>query len=394
MWEGVDGPITANAPRSVPGALESVSSDGTDPRTVIVTPADDSSVDYVVVRGREPRLGEERVLPEPQARAAVDRAVAELAAGQGGDQLHTLLDYGIQYVLYPRPELGGPADATMVDILDGTPGLGRQSLSDHYGLWRIVEDTGALRTVSEDGLEAEALQVEGSADQLTAEVGEGRTGRRLALAEPADGSWRATLDGTELTEVSTENGTQAWALPVHGGELRVWHTDLVHTAWVVTQGILLLVVVVLAAPGVRTEEERKLIESTPMPHPQRPSRGPLARSGRSTRGSSRRGRAADTGAVEVVAAPDAESAGGPAEEPSEAGGEPDTGPTTTGSIPVVRGKRRGTRGTRRAGARRAKGIVPEASVEGGGGRRVGKRRARPSRERDASKGIDDNEREE
>src|SRR5690606_529433 len=32
MWEGVDGPITANAPRSVPGALESVSSDGTRPR--------------------------------------------------------------------------------------------------------------------------------------------------------------------------------------------------------------------------------------------------------------------------------------------------------------------------------------------------------------------------
>ncbi|GAA1083098.1 glycosyltransferase family 2 protein [Nocardiopsis metallicus] len=382
MWEGVDGPITANAPRAVPGALESVSSDGTDPRTVIVTPADDGSVDYVVVRGREPRLGEERVLPEPQARAAVDLAVAELAAGQGGDQLHTLIDYGIQYVLYPRPERGGPADATLVDTLDGTPGLGRQSLSDHYGLWRVVETTGALRTVSEDGLEAEVLQVEGAADQLTAEVGEGRTGRRLALAEPADGGWRATLDGTELTEVSTENGTQAWALPVHGGELRVWHTDLVHTAWVVTQGILLLVVAVLAAPGVRTEEERKLIESTPMPRPRRPSRGPLVRSGRSTRGSSRRGKPADTGAVEAVAVSDTEPAEGLAEGPvaerPTAEGEPDTGPTTTGSIPVVRGKRRGTRGTRRAGTRRA----------------GGKRRAGPSRGRDASEGTGDNEREE
>ena len=229
--------------------------------------------------------------------------------------------------------------------------------------------------ISEDGLEAEALQVEGSADQLTAEIGEGRTGRRLALAEPADGSWRATLDGTGLTEVSTENGTQAWALPVHGGELRVWHTDLVHTAWVVTQGILLLVVAVLAAPGVRTEEERKLIESTPMPHPRRPSRGPLSRSGRSRRGSSRRGKPAHTGSLETVAPPDED----PAEERSAVEGEPDTGPTTTGSIPVVRGKRRGTRGTRRAGTRRASG---------------GKRRAGAPREQDASAGTDDNEREE
>ncbi|MFE1170203.1 glycosyltransferase [Nocardiopsis sp. NPDC058789] len=341
MWEGVDGPMTANAPRSVPGALESVSADGTEPRTVIVTPADDGAVDYVVVRGREPRLGEERVVPEPGTRAAMDQAVAELAAGQGSDQLVTLLDHGVQYVLYPRPELGGPADATMVDTLDGTPGLGRQSLSDHYGLWRVAEPTGVLRTVSEDGLEAEALRVEGPADQLTAEIGGGHTGRRLALAEPADGGWRATLDGAELTPVDTENGTQAWALPVHGGDLRVWHTDLVHTAWWITQGVLLLIVAVLAAPGVRTEEERRLIEATPMPRPRRPRR-----TGRSRRVAPER---AQERAQEKARdqAPEQK----PEDQPEPP--EPDPGPTTTGSLPVIRGRRRGTRGTRRAGTRRA-----------------------------------------
>ena len=360
MWEGVDGPLTADATPVVPGALESVSSDGTRPRTLIVTPDGvTGGVDYVVVRGREPRLGEERVLPDPATRAAMDRAVAELAAGQGGSRLVTLIDHGIQYVLYPRPELGGPADATMVDTLDGTPGLGRQSLSGHYGLWRIAEPTGALRVVEEDGTVAEALVVEGSGDSLTTRIEEGQTGRRLALAEPADGGWRATLNGTELTSVTTENGTQAWTLPVHGGELQVRYTDLVHTAWTATQGVLLLIVVVLAAPGVRTEEERRLVEATPMPRPRRPRRGPLAprkggvrRGGRPRDGSERNlGHPEDA----IESPGDVEARAAENERTRDTDDAPGTGPTTTGSIPVVGGRRRGKRGTRRAGSRRAGG---------------------------------------
>lgn len=342
MWEGVDGPLTADATPAVPGALISVSGDGTQPRTLIVTPTGDGDFDYVVARGREPHLGEERLVPEPETRAVMDRAVAELAAGQG-DQLVALLDHGIQYVLYPRPELGGPADATMVDILDGTPGLGRQSLSHHYGLWRIAEPAGALRVVSEDGVTAEALTVDGAADDLSAEIDEGHTGRRLALAETAAEGWKASLDGVELSPVNTENGTQAWTLPVHGGELRVWHTDLVQRAWVLTQGVLLLFVTVLAAPGVRTEEERRLIEATPMPSPRRPRKGPP------TPGRGRRARRGTT--VEDETSPE-----DTATEPislDDTEDEPDVEPTTTGSIPVVGGRRRGKRGTRRAGTRRA-----------------------------------------
>lgn len=350
MWEGVDGPLTANATPAVPGALVSVSGDGTRPRALIVTPADDGAFDYVVARGREPRLGEERLIPEPETRAVMDRAVAELAAGQG-DQLVALLDHGIQYVLYPRPELGGPADATMVDILDGTPGLGRQSLSHHYGLWRIAEPTGALRVVEEDGVTAEALTVDGSADDLTTRVEEGHTGRRLALAETADDGWEASLDGVELTSVETENGTQAWTLPVNGGELRIRHTDLVHRAWVLTQGVLLLIVSVLAAPGVRTEEERRLIQATPMPSPRRPRKGASA-PGRGRR--TRRGATVETEAPPEDGAEESVSSDGVDDDSGDdPGAEPGSGPTTTGSIPVVGGRRRGKRGTRRAGTRRA-----------------------------------------
>ena len=362
IWEGVEGPVIARAAPIVPGALESLSADGTGPRTLVVNTAEDGAVDYTVVRGREPQLGEEGIVPESRAREVMDRAVAELSAGQGGDQLHTLIDHGIQYVLYPGPEVGMPSDATMVDVLDGTPGLTRQSLSDHYGLWRVAEETGALRVVPEEGIDGSALEVDGSADDMTAHVGEGNTGRRLALAEPADGSWRATLDGTELTSVDTENGTQAWDLPVHGGELRVWYTDHVHTAWVITQAALFLVVTVIAAPGVRTEEEDRLIESTPAPLPRRP-RG-LRRPPKRRRAGSRQVHEDREVGPERHFEEQRTEQVGRADREADSGSDADAPPaTTTGSIPVYRGGRR--RGTRRKPGRRRAAGRPKKGTDGG-----------------------------
>ncbi|WP_449590058.1 glycosyltransferase [Nocardiopsis lambiniae] len=344
MWHGVDGPLTSRAEPILPGTLVGdgvgLSDDGTGARTLIITPDGEGGVDHTVVRGREPRLGEERIVPDEGTRAAVDRVVAELSIGQGGDGLHLLADHGIQYVLYPRPREGTLTDVTMVDTLDGTPGLMREALSDRYGLWRLAEPTGRLRVVSEDGLESDPVRVDGPGDDFTAEVGEGGTGRRLSLAETAGDGWRATLDGTGLTPVETAHGTQAWALPVQGGEIRVWHTDHVHTAWTVTQGLLLLVVAVLAAPGVRTEEDVRLIESTPAPRPRRPAG--LRVPNRSRRGGRSRAAERDTGSDGGSTTVD--------EDP------PDTGEiavTDTGSITTVRGRRRGTR--RKPGRRRAGG---------------------------------------
>ncbi|RKS05380.1 GT2 family glycosyltransferase [Nocardiopsis sp. Huas11] len=342
MWEGVDGPVTAHFSPVVPGAVQTLSEDGTRPRTLVVTPDGDGGVDYTVVRGREPRLGEERVTPSPQARAVMDQAVAELVVGQGGDQLFTLADYGVKYVLYPRPETAGPSDTTMVDTLDGTPGLERQSLSDQYALWRLGDPAGVLRVVAEGGVEAETLTVRGEADDLTAETAPGGAGRLLSLGEPADGGWRATLDGTELPAATTEHGNQAWELPVDGGLVRVWHTDYVHTAWLATQAVLAVVVAVLAAPGVRTEEDVRLIESTPRPRPRRPEG--LGRSRRRSRsGRSRSDRASRT------ARPRTPGAGTEATEAVERT-DPDEN-VSTGAMPVTRegGRRRGTRGTRRRG---------------------------------------------
>ncbi|WP_150239155.1 glycosyltransferase family 2 protein [Nocardiopsis quinghaiensis] len=348
MREGVQGPLTSHADPAIPGALASVSEDGTGPRTLVLTSDGRGGVDYLVARGREPRLGEERLVPEAGVRGTVDQVVAELTAGQGGDQTHTLADFGIQYVLHPNPRISGADGVTMVDTLDGTPGFERQSLSRHYALWRLSVSTGALRVVTEDGAGSEALTVEGPGEEMTARIADGNTGRRLALAETADSGWRATLDGAELAPVATENGTQAWTLPVRGGEVRVWHTDYVHAAWLLTQGVLFLVVVVLAAPGVRTEEEARLIGSTPAPRPRRPT---------GLRSASRRGaRAARAGA---------DRDGDATPERADGTGASERSAGTTGAVRGG-GRRRGARSTRRAAGRRRAGGRPERDGRGGG----------------------------
>lgn len=270
MWNGVDGPLSGDAPPIVPGVLRTLSAEGAEPRTLVLHPAEGGAVHYRVVRGEEPRIGEEQIAADPDLVGTMDDTVAGIVAGQGGDQARVLADLGIGYVLYPRPEITTAADTTMVDTLDGTPGLTRQSLSAEFALWRLQEETGALRIVSGDDEAPQVLRVDGEGGG--AEVPAGDEGRRLVMAEPAHTGWRATLDGEPLAPTETGIGTQAFELPAAGGRLEVSYRDVVATSWLVHQGVLLLVVLVLAAPGARTEEDVRLIAAQPAPRPRRPRR--------------------------------------------------------------------------------------------------------------------------
>jgi MYXO-CTERM domain-containing protein len=262
MWNGVDGPLSGDAGSTVPGFLEAVGDDGTGARTLVVTPAD-GAVRYSVLRGAEPRIGEEQVPAGGPVADDLDRLVAGLAGGRGGDEAGDLAARGIGYVLLPRPEVGTDADVTMVDTFDGVPGLSRVLLTDAFALWRTDEATGRLRVVG-DGPAAVLTTGPGG---TAAEVPAGAEGRTLVLAEPADAGWTATLDGTELAAEPTAAGLQGFALPASGGRVELARADTAHRAWLTAQALLLAVTVVMALPGVRTEEEIREQESRPAPRP-------------------------------------------------------------------------------------------------------------------------------
>ncbi|TDQ51939.1 glycosyltransferase family 2 protein [Actinorugispora endophytica] len=284
MWNGVQGPLTGDAPPSIPPFLESVSADGTQPRTLVVSPGD-GAVAYSVLRGREPRVGESQIPAEAAPSAALSEVVAALVAGRGGDEAAALAEFGIRYVLIPAPEIGDDVDRTLVDTVDALPGLERLQLTDEFALWRLVEDTGRLRVVQEDDEAGAPIVLESGPVDASVDVPAGPPGRSLVLAEPADGGWRATLDGVELVGTPTELGMQEFALPPEGGRLEVARTGIVRQVWLVVQGALLLLVVVLAMPGARTEEDLREQAAQPAPRPRRP-----VRRGRSAEGTRRANR--------------------------------------------------------------------------------------------------------
>ncbi|MFC4562021.1 glycosyltransferase [Nocardiopsis mangrovi] len=272
MWEGVDGPLSGDAPPSVPAFLTAVSDDGTGARALVVSPAGDGTVRYSVVRGAGPRIGEEQVPVDPVVGAGLDATVAGLVGGRGGDEADTLTGYGIGYVLVPRPEVGTEADVTIVDTFDGIPGLSRTLLTSEFALWRLDEPTGRLRITGGDGPEILAAP----AGEGAAEIPAGGGGRTLVLAEPAGSGWTATLDGAELTAEPTRSGLTAFDLPASGGRLELSRGDTARGIWLAAQGVLLAVTVVMALPGVRTEEDIREQEAQPVPRPRGP-RGIAAR---------------------------------------------------------------------------------------------------------------------
>ncbi|GAA3750990.1 glycosyltransferase family 2 protein [Salinactinospora qingdaonensis] len=282
MWHGVEGPLSGNARPAMPPFLESLSADGTHPRTLLISPEEDGPISYSVLRGRPPRLGEAQIPPQEAASDQLNAVVAALVGGRGGEEAQALAEFGIRYVVLPAPTVGDGVDVTLVDTLDATPGLERLQLTTDFALWRSVYDTGRLRIVGESSDDPVVVLQSGSVG-AGVDVPSGQQPRTLVLAEPADEGWRATLDGTELAASSTEYGMQAFELPERGGQVEITRVGVARQVWLGVQAVLFLLTLVLALPGVRTEEELRRQAEQPSPRPRRP------RGSTGTRRAARRG---------------------------------------------------------------------------------------------------------
>jgi hypothetical protein len=101
-------------------------------------------------------------------------------------------------------------------------------------------------------------------------VPDGPDGRRLVLAENADGGWRATLDRRPLRATTVDGWAQGFALPAEGGQLEVTHEAGARTGWLWLQGALAATVLILALPSARRravdlDEESEVEAAEPLP---------------------------------------------------------------------------------------------------------------------------------
>ena len=260
--EGVRGPVGSVTAPLLPAFVSASSTSGEQYRTLILRPdvsggnegsandstANDSGLDYMVVRQGDPTLGEPELAIATAAEQTLSRQVAALGAPDGadaGDPGLVLGSFGIRWVLLP-----GPVDAALAQRLDAAVGLVALSKASAYDLWQVSGPVARVRVIAPDG----------TTTPLTAgpvgmsAVGAPASGGTLVLAEPY-GGWTATLNGRALKPVAApvDGWAQGFVLPVGGGQLSMSRSNLARDASLIAELIVALAVCLLALPGKRAD---------------------------------------------------------------------------------------------------------------------------------------------
>ena len=249
IWAGASGPIDRQQLDALPPYLQNAMQSDAGVRVLAIdlqhggTPTGEAH--YSVVFDDQLRLGDadrgfafggSSAAPD-QVGDLVQRMVAGTADSDISPQLRSL---GIGYVWV--------TGATTEEIarIDNTPALGTASGSETTTVWQL--QPAVTRVTVAEGEQATAV------DALPPVIAPGGVDRRLRLGEAVDPRWRATADGVPLTPVS-DGWQQAFQLPAAGGTVSVHLAS--PTPWLlIGQGIVVVVGLVLAAPGIRRPEVR------------------------------------------------------------------------------------------------------------------------------------------
>ena len=336
MAHGVTGPVTRISQPVLPQFVSVSSASGAQLRTLVLR-TDGHGVDYTVLRGSDPPLGSSELTEPAPAARALQRVVAALAAPNGnqtGNLGASLAQFDIGFVLLPAP-----VSRALASQINDVADLSLLSQTPTFELWKI-QGTVARATVTEpDGTQV-ALPSGGVSVTGAAAPPSGGT---IELAEPASGSWHATLDGRPLTPLPQPVGgwAQGFRLPPGGGTLDIRRDDSGRTLAIALEFLVLLVVAALALPGAKEEAPVAEEAATTPARPRRSSgQGPAGRAATAVRSR----RAGGTSRVDRPADVDS------GEEPSRAGRR-----GVRGRDQRPAGPRRGTRGTRTPGRRRRTG---------------------------------------
>ena len=258
MIRGADGPLERRDPVQVPAFVAEESGTRDQARTLVLDSASPAEVGYMLVRGSGARLGDAELAAADGENKPLDKVVANLVAGSGADQADQLGGFAVRYVL-----VRGGAPREVSRVLDATPGLSRLSQQDGSALWRVDRQVARAAIVPGSG---DPQPIAAGPVELHTKIPAGADGRVLRLADTADEGWTATLDGKPLTRTTVDGWAQGFELPATAGRLDVtFEAPVSHTGWLWAQGVLAVVLVVLALPGRRRDVDDDLPEEPVVP---------------------------------------------------------------------------------------------------------------------------------
>lgn len=301
-WQARVGDATGLAAldrRVVPAVGQQAQASPTAARVLALTAGADDVLTWQLLRGDGPQLVDEsaavraRGLSGPLADATVvapdagtaevEDLVARLGSGSSGDVSSDLAALAVADVLVP-PTTGDADTAArtqLVGRLDSTAGLERITANSSGVIWRVQPTavTGATaaaapvvsswaRLVTAAGAGAAdssgkavatapaELAIASDGHSVHARIPAGTAGRLIVLAERADAGWHATLDGHALRSVSG-GWRQTFEVGADGGRLVVELRSPNRMPWLVAQGVVALLAVLLALPVRRRKAGRR-----------------------------------------------------------------------------------------------------------------------------------------
>lgn len=182
----------------------SVASTGPEaPRSLALSLRPDDTIEYEILSGVGPRLGDADMAPPLADLADFGSAVSRMTAGSA-EGLAEIADWAVRYVTADVA-----ADRQLARRLDAVPGLRRVSTIDGQGLWEVGDPVPRVAASTPAGASPLAADILGPALSAVGPIPADATAIRVA--EQPSPVWRASLAGVELA--ASDGSQQVFAVP-------------------------------------------------------------------------------------------------------------------------------------------------------------------------------------
>ena len=209
-------------------------------KTLVIS-SQKNSIKYFIARDKSLELGDADPLYDVDSK--VNQAVADLVSGVGVSSSQVLGNFGIRYLF-----LSQPIDQDLVRTIDGVGGFTRSSATRDGISWKI---TNARTRISITFADASTLEVaSGNIGAKTIAPSKGK----LVIAEKFDGKWKLLFNGRSLPIEKSPEGYPAFSIP-EKGVIQIFHDGTQRRALISLQSIVIITLIVLAAPRGRRRRE-------------------------------------------------------------------------------------------------------------------------------------------
>lgn len=243
------------------------------PRVVVLHPNDPGSVGFAVRSSATSLVGEDDLLrmssPDVLLEDAIRNLVAqeELTSGVRAAAVRTLADSGVRYLAMPATGVGAQAVAGALVSAPRLRQLTTPTDGRGWWLWQVPGQPSRARIASlthPDRLLAwPAFESAGQSDpghaRLNAATATSQNQQLLAPSVIAiadvTSHWSATVDGRPADVTRTESGTWLVDIPVGArASVVIERSDQARTLWVLLQGLVVVLVVLMAVPRRRRRD--------------------------------------------------------------------------------------------------------------------------------------------